>query len=750
MIDHYKDSKAPLAARRRPKVSSRDRSVIGPRTGFTSCATVLAAWYCALLALPAAAQAADESESGLAEVLVTAQHIEETVQTTPIAISVYGGDALKTVGIDNLAGLSAVAPDMNFATTEGQSIITIRGISSWDTTEIGDPAVSVDTDGFYMNRPYGLDADLYDIDRIEVLRGPQGTLNGRNSVGGSINIITAQPVDQLQGYTSVQYGDYSDLELQGMLNVPLTDHVQVRAAFLSASHAGYRDNYPEPPGDSQDDKSARIELAFEPAANLKGLLTAQYTNEGGSGDVTQYIPFVYTSTGALDHDLPAGIDSSRFPLGTDPFLRMTSGEYRAQLVYDFDAIKITALGGYDHTAYAQGIDQTLYPNAPTGVYQWVPSQSPNTVNAEVRIASRNPGRFRWQVGGFYFSETSSLLSSDVSQGADGGDDLYFGFMYHTPSRSKAGYAQASYRVTSKLTFTGGYRYTADYKASYGYYGDLSAGIIYANQAGSASFSKSTYHAEADYELTSINMLYAKFDTGYKAGGFNFGASAYAPETVKAFEVGSKNRFLRNTLQLNVAAFDDDYTDQQVATYAFLATGQPVQLTENAGASRNYGVETDLLYRIPVIGLLNLSADYLHARYTYFLSVADPSDPTASGNVQLAGNQPPQAPAWSFGMGLEHSWEVNGGSLTGRIQSKAETSSYFSFYNFGDTRQKGYTMSDAFLTYETGDSHWKVTAFVRNLENSVVFKDAEESEYAEAYAYEFYPPRTFGGRLEYSW
>jgi iron complex outermembrane receptor protein len=246
------------------------------------------------------------------------------------------------------------------------------------------------------------------------------------------------------------------------------------------------------------------------------------------------------------------------------------------------------------------------------------------------------------------------------------------------------------------------------------------------------------------------MLYAKFDTGYKAGGFNFGGSAYAPETVKAYEVGSKNRFLDNTLQLNVAAFYDDYTDQQVATYTFLATGQPVQLTQNAGASRNYGAEAELLYRIPVIGTLNFSADYLHARYTNFLSVADPSDPKASGNVQLAGNQPPQAPTWSFGMGLEHSWEVAGGSLTGRIQSKAQSSYYFSFYNFPDTRQTGYTMSDAFLIYQPDAGHWKVTAFVRNLENSVVFKDAEESQYAVAYAYEFYPPRTYGGRVEYSW
>lgn len=750
MINLHSDHREPLSVRCSPEVAPRLCAVTDLRIGLASCAALLSACCWSLFPQSAAAEVPGEFGSALTEVVVTAQHLQENVQTTPIAISVYNGGALQTVGINNLASLSAVAPDINFATTEGQSIVTIRGISSRDTTQTGDPAVTVDTDGFYMNRPYGLDANLYDIDRIEVLRGPQGTLNGRNSVGGSINIITAKPVNHLAGYTSVQYGNYNDLELQGMINLPLSERVQMRTAFLSASHDGYRDNYPEPPGESQDDRSGRVELAFEPADNFKGLLTARYTKQGGSGDVTQYIPFVHTPAGALDHELPAGINSERFPLGTEPFLRIESGQFRAQLVYDFRAVEVTALGGYDHTSYIQSVDQTLYPTATTGVYKWVPSQSPNTVNAELRVASRSSGPFQWQVGGFYFTETSGLLSADETQGKNGGESLYFGFTYHTAMRSKAGYAQASYQVTSKLKLTGGIRYTNDYKGEHGNYGDYAAGVIFAYRAGQATYSKSTYHAAADYQLTSSSLLYAKYDTGYKAGGFNLGGSSYQPETVTAYEIGSKNRFLKNTLQLNAAAFYYNYTDQQVTTYRFLATGQPVQLVQNAGASRSYGVETDLEYRIPVIGMLSLNVDYLHAFYTYFLSVADPSDRTVHGNVQLAGNHPPQAPAWSFGMGLEHTWDLGAGALTFRVQSKAQTSYYFSFYNFPDTRQKGYTMSDAFLIYQPGDSHWKLTAFVRNFENSVVFRDAEESAYAAAYAYEFYPPRTFGGRFAYTW
>lgn len=252
-------------------------------------------------------------------------------------------------------------------------------------------------------------------------------------------------------------------------------------------------------------------------------------------------------------------------------------------------------------------------------------------------------------------------------------------------------------------------------------------------------------------MTAQSLLYGKIDTGYKAGGFNFGARPYAPETVTAYEMGSKNRFLNDTLQLNLAAFYDNYSNQQVSTFT-MTFGQPVALTENAGRSKIWGIESDLISKIPVVGTFNATVDYLHARYTDFPSVEDPSDPSSvpGVNVQLAGNTPPQAPTWSISAGLTHDWELGAGLLSGRIESKYQSSENFSFYNFPDTRQGAYTMSNAFLSYTPGNARWKVTAFVKNLENSAVFSTAQESEYAYAYVYQFYPPRTYGVRLETFW
>ena len=690
---------------------------------------------------------ADAAGDELQEVVVTAEHVKEDVQKTPIAMSVYGSDFLKQEAVKDVQDLSAVAPDVNFSEAAGSPIITVRGISSLDTTENGDPAVTVDVDGFYLNRPYSLDATLYDIDRIEVLRGPQGTLNGRNSVGGAINIVTAQPTHDFASYASIAYGNYNALDLQGMVNLPLSDTVQLRAAFLSASHDGYRNNAPQIDGDDEDHKSARAELAFEPFDNFRGLVTVQYTNEGGAGDAIQTISYIYTPSGALDHNLPPGINSEAFPLGTRPSLDLTQKQARYNFSYDFGVFDLTYLGGFDDTSWHHAEDETSLTN---GNMAFVQNEYPQTLNQELRATSKSTGPFQWQVGAFYFRERSHLVSYDAVPTTT---DVYaepFGFVYATRSHSTAGYAQASYQLTDALKLTAGFRHTSDFKAESGYFGDLSTATIYANQVGSASSTKNTYHLALDYDLTRQSLLYAKLDTGYKAGGFNFGGGPYKPETVTAYEIGSKNRFFSDTMQLNVAAFYDNYSDEQVSTYATVF-GQPVALTENAGKTRIYGVESDLIDKVPVVGTFNVTVDYLHARYTDFPSVGDPSDPSATGtNVQLAGNTPPQAPTWSISGGLTHDWRVGADTLTGRIESKYQSEQNFSFYNFPDTRQGSYHMSNAFLTFAPGDAHWKLTGYVKNLENSAVFSTAQESQYAYGYIYQFYPPRTYGLRLETFW
>jgi iron complex outermembrane recepter protein len=715
---------------------------------------------CLFSATPAATAAdadaaAAPKPDALQEIVVTAQHKEENAQSTPIAMSVYTADAVKQNNIVDMASLSTFAPDVNFSTSEGTPIITIRGISSQDVTENGDPAVAVNTDGFYVNRPYGLDATIYDIDRIEVLRGPQGTLNGRNAIGGAINVVTAQPTDTFAAYTSLSYGNYNALTFQGMVNLPISDILQMRLAFMSVSHDGYRNNAPQPDADDADDKSGRVEVAFEPFENFRGVVTLQFTNEGGEGDALQNIPYIYTSTGALNRNLPPGINPYTFPIATLPSLSLDDRQTRFNFTYDLGGILLTALGGYDHMEWHHASDESSAINVPP-VNSFIQNEFPDTFNGELRAASKGDGPFQWQVGTFYFREISHLVSYNGAPTAEGTYTPYFGFVYATNSRSVAGYAQASYLLTSDLKLTAGVRYTSDSKGETGYYGDLAVGPSsgYAYQSGASSSTKTTYHLALDYNVTAKNLVYGKVDTGYKAGGFNFGGAPYNPETVTAFEVGSKNRFLDDTLQWNADAFLENDNGQQVSTTAFLSNGLAQVLIENAGKAKIWGAETDFIYKVPYLGTLNATVDYLHARYTDFISVADPSDPTAHGNVQLAGNTPPQSPALSAQVGLEHGWDAFNGTVTGRIQTKIQSPQNFSFYDYPDTEQKGYSMSDAFLSYEpahaVSGAHWKITAYVKNFTNAAVFSTAQEDTFAFAYTYQWFPPRTYGLRFETSW
>src|SRR5262249_12603710 len=156
-------------------------------------------------------------------------------------------------------------------------IITIRGISSRDTTEIGDPAISLNIDGFNLQRAIGLNAAIFDLERVEVLRGPQGTLLGRNATGGAINIITAKPTNKVAAGAAVETGDYSEFNTEGMINIPVNDWLKVRAAVQTRGHQGYRENAPAFDGDDERTKAGRLHIGLDPSEHWSVLLTGEWS-----------------------------------------------------------------------------------------------------------------------------------------------------------------------------------------------------------------------------------------------------------------------------------------------------------------------------------------------------------------------------------------------------------------------------------------------------------------------------------------
>jgi iron complex outermembrane receptor protein len=689
-----------------------------------------------LAASPAAAQSASKaapSDNTLGEVVVTALKRESTVQKTPIAISVVTSAELQRQGVHDMESLASIEPDLNFREGAGLPVITIRGISSDDVSEVGDPAVAVSTDGVVLNRPYALNASLYDLDRVEVLRGPQGTLSGRSAVGGAINFITAQPEKTDKGFASLTLGDYNTVNTEGMANLALSDKVQLRLSGMTRYDDGYRAIPPFGRADDDVSQSARATLAFQPTDRLTTTATVEFTHLGGAGEAQQYLPLVYHN-GAVVHERPVIPSYSSFPAGAQPRLSTTELATRWKANYALDWATITYIGGFDVINYRQAYFSDL---APTSTYNY--NEHPQTVNQEIHVASRDDQRLTWLVGSYFFNEVNDLFDFTRRPGVGGVQVRGNTYQYTTNAQSIAGFGSASYALTDTLKLTGGIRYSHDEKARSGdtYTANVKVSpVTYAplSAAGHATFSQITYDAKLEWQATARNLVYAKFDTGYKPGGFT-NVNDYGAETVDAYEIGAKNRFLGGRLQFNIAAFYESYHNQQL-TQSVTVGDRIFQEVLNAGRSTIYGVEPDISVEIPEVGQIDLNGQYLHARLTDFLNLG----------VQYAGNQLPQAPDFTLSAGWSRNFPTRIGVFRAEVRTKLQTKSYLDYTNYGEQEQDGYSTTNIDLSYKPNSGRWQMELFARNLEDRQILLEAAVNTYANSYRFSYAAPRTYGGKL----
>jgi len=331
-------------------------------------------------------------------------------------------------------------------------------------------------------------------------------------------------------------------------------------------------------------------------------------------------------------------------------------------------------------------------------------------------------------------------------------------VFENSAKSHAGFGQVSYSINDQNKITAGARYSRDTKSRNGVFNLDTFGIFGIPQGNSSESSKTTYHLGYDWTPTNTNLLYAKFDTGYKPGGFTT-CNPYQPESVKTFELGSKNRFNGNRIQVNAAAFYNKYENQQVS--ALSSTCSSGTIVQNAGQSKIYGLEASVDAFFTEADKVDLGLTLLHARFDSFLATPTngtvalsscPATYTAGGvtNCQLRGNMLPQAPNATLALGYEHDWKLpNDQGLNLRLEAKYQTKQYFDAFNFGDSQQDGYGLLNAYFGYS--QEKWRVNIFGRNLTDKVYLVDAAEvtTGGAHTYRYGFGAPRTFGVHFEAS-
>ena len=541
---------------------------------------VLSVTIASLLAADISAQ---DSQSVFEEVLVTAEKRSESLQDLSQAITVLTGEDLDTRQVTSFVDLSAIAPGVNIAKNEGfKTVITIRGVGNEaNQNAIANPSVSYHLDGIYVASPFALQTDFLDLERIEVLRGPQGTLFGQNSTGGAINVITTAPsLDSSFGKADLTLGDYGLVKARAAYNLPLSDTLALRASVISNTRDGFTDNLTlDQDLDDANSLSARVRVLYEPSDNFRANFTAQYFDEDRNGAAQK---------GLLDPTPGA----RKLRQNSTAEYELESQLYSAVLEWDFEKFSVKSLTSYqdDDILIRRDNDRNdldfLPPFAQLPSSYDPETNKQTTITQEVNLVSSEPlfGKLDWVAGVFYLdTEVEISILERLDFGFDGTFDPFtietiyayggdVGFISDSkPERdSTSVYGQGTWNLSETWRTVFGLRYTEDevYSSVTNYYGREGTDVL------EIKSDKVTGRLVVEHDINDSTMLFGSFTKGFKPGGSNltYGTEAviapivvlpiFNEEIVNAYEIGLKTDLADGRIRLNAAAFYYDYNNLQ--------------------------------------------------------------------------------------------------------------------------------------------------------------------------------------------
>jgi iron complex outermembrane receptor protein len=792
-----------------------------------SCAT-------ALLSGAAFAQTADADRSGVAieEVVVTAQKREENLQDVAATVTAVSSNALQRQGVNDLAQIQKVAPEVTVQ-PGAFSNVAIRGIRTGAFAPTTEGSSAIHIDGVYLSRFTALNGLFFDLERVEVLAGPQGTLYGRNSAAGTINIISAKPKPEYGGRASLEYGSYNTIIANGAINIPVSDTLAVRAALFRSERDGFNDNGT----DDVELTSARFSALWTPTEQDRILFTTDIQRQSGKGGGPNQIVEVLKQPTVVTCPLP-GVCSPLVPAGGIAFAPAgTPGGVVVPIVLTNDRRDVKALYGeqdlaridnqtsgamlqWDHdfgfatlTSQAAFRDNTLQnrsgsttgflldprlitlgvglrPSAglTEGYFKWF--------SEEIRLTSNGDGPLRWLIGLYGFQERATdanAISYRVTFPNAPGQIGQAIFASPTaiqtnisnPKNNADAYAifgQATYTppALQNLHLTAGVRFNTEKKRSSG--SEFLNGALVLNTVFNASkrFEKVTYKVNVAYDFTPQNMVYADHSTGFKSGGFAYGPTpSYEPETIKSYEIGTKNRFLDGRLQLNASAWHYDYANYVTTVQEFyfdtsFTPPRPAAYIDvtNAGSAKVDGQTVQVNWAFTDNDLFGLNVTHLKARFDKFDVSAGqalafqlgllPGTTAATYRSFFNYSDTPIGGAvdWALAATYDHTFRLASGTLDAQILVNYR-GDFLSGNQTAVVNVNAYlpidavTTADLTLRYTPQDAKWNVTAYVRNLTDEKVvntrgyssnaaFRAVSDPATFYAYRTETYgPPRTFG-------
>ena len=675
------------------------------------------------------------ADNQLGVIVVTAQRHEENLQDVPISITTLSQDDLSTRGIVSAQDMQGLLPGVDFQ-PNNDLFVSVRGIGTFNLQPGVDSAVAYTVDGNYIAHPAQLPTLLYDLDHVEVLRGPQGTLFGRNANAGAINFITNRPTDEFEVHGAVGFGNYDLLHTEVAINAPIAEGFAIRASGATQRHDPYLDD-----GHNDEDQvAARLRALIEPSENVSLLVTLDYNHrEDNNIGVSECPPNAVEAACANVRWDP--FDGNDNPNPDDYSVVETWGAY-AQLDVQ--------LGDFATLTYIPTYRESNLGYITTPTYPYVGTIDNDSLHTEeVRLASLPNSPIDWVVGAYYSRERADRVITYYWPNGpiprDANNVINFFNVDYYESESYAAFAQVTVPLTDALRLTGGIRYTDESKTSRGtanaYAGTIANPVLVSIRTDNdTSDERVTWRAGVEFDATPDNLLYASVSTGFKSGGVSQAdpsialPTTYGPETITAYQVGSKNRFLDGRLQINAEFFYYDYSGFQTLLPSFQPSGLLYFLTVNSQKARFFGGEIEATWLVTPHDQIDGSIALLDAEFTKF--IVGPND--------FSGNEPAHAPAYTINLGYQHTFDfANGGALTARAESRVVDNNYVSPDNFPGGRVSTYIQSNANLTYEGSSGGWSVTAWIRNIENNGIIYNANPPGTQPFTLGYLLPPRTFG-------
>jgi len=726
---------------------------------------------CSLLATPGV-QAQESSGFELEEITVTARKREENLQSTPIAVSAFTEKELEYRQITSTDSLSDITPNLTFdsaAPSSGSSSaaqIFIRGIGQTDFTAVTDPGVGLYIDGVYMARSVGNVLDFLDVERIEILRGPQGTLFGRNTIGGAISIHSKRPHEEKTASIKVEVGDDDMRNVTFKANMPITDTLFSNVAIASKKRDGYvTRNFDGIDLGDDDSLAFRGSLLWDASEDVQVFLSADATKirengaPGVSGGVNHLAPFAFlgnidlasctavpnppAAAAAAGAPGCAGPQSfigeyrsdGTFPVKSDLDVWGISGEVSWSVTDEFSIKYITAYREADMHSSRDG-DHT-----PANIFATMDFFEQEQISHELQFAGSLNDNVNWLLGFYYFQEegfNENPVTLPVGAIRSGG--IF-------DNESEAVFFQSTIDITDQLALTLGIRNTKDTKnfkpdqiafgdaTSTGFFQTIPAVLppgVYLAPASSGNppfnpgdrlatfanfeeeFDDTNAMINLSYQWTDDLMVYATYSEGFKSGGFDQRFTAFTavptsfqPETVDSYEVGMKGDFFDSTLRLNLALFHTDYNDLQII---IRESFNPI--TFNGGKAEIDGFELELTWVPTDNWFITAATGYVDADYVELSSrVLNNNTPV------LPGNSLSNTPMWSASLGIAYSTEIGDwATVTPRLDWSFHDEQYNDAVNEPLLFQDDYYLLNAAVSMETLDGKWEAVLAVKNIED----------------------------------